>query len=264
MRTLSASVGQGGRNAKADVVAVQELLNRVPAGEGGPAAALKVDGLAWDKTIAAIRRFQSANLGHRWPDARVDPGGKTLARLNDYDSAAPAARQFIHFVPGFKPVISQPSWSLTCWASTYAMMRSWREGKTYTVIEALARPGQPYIDLYKKDRALPPPLFRDFWTRCGMTVRGMAVFGDEIWYDLLTRHGLLAVGTASDMPPITGLHLRVMEGMSVCDTPKDCYYFIDPGWGGKKYPEPWFAFHAKFHNSMLLAGGAHWQVAHYY
>jgi hypothetical protein len=89
MRTISASVGQGGTNTKPDAITVQKLLNQVPAVEGGPQIPLKVDGLAWHKTIAAIKRFQSINLGHKWPDGRVDPGGKTLARLNDYDTPAP-------------------------------------------------------------------------------------------------------------------------------------------------------------------------------
>jgi hypothetical protein len=89
MRTISASVGQDGKNVKSDVMTVQDLLNKVPVHEGGPQAPLKVDGLAWTKTIAAIKRFQSINLGHKWPDGRVDPGGKTLAKLNQYDVLPP-------------------------------------------------------------------------------------------------------------------------------------------------------------------------------
>ena len=113
MRTISSSVGQGGKNVKTDVVTVQELLNKVPLAEGGPQVPLKVDGLAWAKTIAAIKRFQSVSLGHKWPDGRVDPGGKTFARLNDYDQPAPSpapqppppSQHYQHIVPGKKVII---------------------------------------------------------------------------------------------------------------------------------------------------------------
>lgn len=271
MRTISASVGQGAQNFKPDVVNVQELLNKVPPGEGGPQVPLKVDGLAWAKTIAAIKRFQSISLGHKWPDGRVDPGGKSLTRLNDYDTPAPSptppkgppSQQLIYFVPGNKWVISQPSF-YTCWATTYTMMRSWREGKKFAIEEALEKPGKMYVEMFKKDRALLPSQFREFWTRAGLTARGFTTFREDTYCDFLRKHGLLAVGTSSSLPPVTGLHLRIMEGISVCGTPSDCYYIIDPAWGGQKYPERTFDFEAKYNLAMSFGGGANWQVAHYY
>jgi hypothetical protein len=271
-RAISGSVGQDGKNRKPDVVTVQELLNKVPVPAGGPQVPLKVDGLAWSKTIAAVKRFQSVKLGHKWPDGRVDPGGKTLSKLNEHDGPGgspappgeqPPAKQLIYFVPGKKNVIGQPT-MMTCWATVYTMMRSWRESKTFTIAEALQKPGKMYVDMFKQDRSLLPAQFRDFWTRGGLTVRGYATFPDYIWHDLLQKHGLLAVGTASALPPVTGLHLRIMEGISVCGTPSDCYYMMDSAWGGQKYAEWTFDFEAKYNLAMSLGGGAHWQVAHYY
>jgi hypothetical protein len=84
-RTIAASVGKGAVNHKDDSMTVQELLNGVPPEQGGPVPPLKVDGLPWQKTIAAIQNFQKVALGHKWPDGRVDPGGKTLAKLNEFD-----------------------------------------------------------------------------------------------------------------------------------------------------------------------------------
>ncbi len=84
-RNISGSVGQGGLNRKDDSMTVQDLLNKVPADAGGPFPLLAVDGLPWQKTIAAIKNFQRVNLGFKFPDGRVDPNGPTLAALNTFD-----------------------------------------------------------------------------------------------------------------------------------------------------------------------------------
>jgi peptidoglycan hydrolase-like protein with peptidoglycan-binding domain len=86
-RSISGSVGLGGVNRKTDSMTVQELLNNVAPEEGGPIPALKVDGLPWQKTIAAIKTFQREQCGFTTPDGRVDPNGRTLARLNEFDDA---------------------------------------------------------------------------------------------------------------------------------------------------------------------------------
>lgn len=65
-----------------DVEIVQQLLNAVPAFDGGPTVLLEVDGICGSKTSAAISRFQSKSFG--WSDGAVDPKGKTITRLVDY------------------------------------------------------------------------------------------------------------------------------------------------------------------------------------
>jgi hypothetical protein len=80
MITLSGSVGRGGANQKQDVILVQtslnEHLNVLPGRRK-----IDTDGLVGPATIAAIKAFQQHVVGLRPPDGRVDPGGKTLARL---------------------------------------------------------------------------------------------------------------------------------------------------------------------------------------
>ena len=56
--TISGSVGKNGTNKKADVMIVQELLNKVPPDEGGLNVKLKVDGICGDKTNNAIIGFK--------------------------------------------------------------------------------------------------------------------------------------------------------------------------------------------------------------
>lgn len=73
---IAASVGLAGGNRPDDTRLIQDLLNRVRA----VSPPLAVDGLVGPKTIAAIRLFQNAQFGSA--DGRVDPHGRTLARLN--------------------------------------------------------------------------------------------------------------------------------------------------------------------------------------
>src|SRR5438128_4037295 len=71
---ISGSVGQGGKNKKEDVEAVQGALNlRAKAG-------LEVDGKCGSKTIQAIKDFQK-KAGFAYPDGLVEPGKKTEAAL---------------------------------------------------------------------------------------------------------------------------------------------------------------------------------------
>jgi hypothetical protein len=88
MANISASVGQGGVNRKADVLTIQKALNQIPPNKGGPNPKLKEDGFVGPKTIAAIIKFQKSNVGlvH---DGRIGVGRATLARINSLLGPAP-------------------------------------------------------------------------------------------------------------------------------------------------------------------------------
>ena len=75
---ITASVGAGGKNAQADSVIIQVLLNL-----NRPAALppIAVDGAVGPGTAAAIKEFQARVMGQAAPDGRVDPGGGTLKAL---------------------------------------------------------------------------------------------------------------------------------------------------------------------------------------
>ncbi|WP_169795339.1 peptidoglycan-binding domain-containing protein [Kribbia dieselivorans] len=79
MSDIQGSVGQGGDNAEPDVRIVQKALNRF---DLTPLTALAVDGRCGPRTIESIRHFQTRNVGIANPDGRVDPGGRTMRRLD--------------------------------------------------------------------------------------------------------------------------------------------------------------------------------------
>lgn len=80
MANLGGSVGKGGANKVADVLIVQQLLNKHVAALGLPA--LDEDGRIGTNTIDAIRAYQKLVLGQAKPDGRIDVGGDTWKALD--------------------------------------------------------------------------------------------------------------------------------------------------------------------------------------
>jgi peptidoglycan hydrolase-like protein with peptidoglycan-binding domain len=74
MGEISASVGLGGSNVRADVLTVQQLLNAKGFNVGQPSGACDA------RTISAIKNFQHGFM--RSPDGRVDRGGTSWKKLS--------------------------------------------------------------------------------------------------------------------------------------------------------------------------------------
>jgi hypothetical protein len=81
-------VGQRAVNRPDDVKTVQRLLN-LHLGRLPTLRALAVDGKCGARTEQAIVEFQRRVVGMAAPDGRVDPGGKTLAALNQSTRPTP-------------------------------------------------------------------------------------------------------------------------------------------------------------------------------
>jgi peptidoglycan hydrolase-like protein with peptidoglycan-binding domain len=84
---ISKPVGQGflARNLADDVKIIQAALNAVTVNGhvGGPIPFLSVDGIKGPKTQAAINTFQRLQVKMITPDGVVEPGKKTILRLNE-------------------------------------------------------------------------------------------------------------------------------------------------------------------------------------
>ncbi len=80
---IKGSVGKGGDNKYDDVMAVQNALKRV-------GYTIAADGDFGDKTQTAINSFQTTALG--FSDGKIDPGGRTLAKLNATANGAMATK----------------------------------------------------------------------------------------------------------------------------------------------------------------------------
>ncbi len=78
--SISSSVGLKGNNYSADVIVIQNLLNKFAGQAGYPP--LKLDGRIGKRTIAAISLFQKKIIKLKIVDGRVDPSGRSLRKLN--------------------------------------------------------------------------------------------------------------------------------------------------------------------------------------
>lgn len=87
--SIRSSVGQRGVNQAADVLVVQQLLNR-QTNRAYTYGQIDVDGLVGSQTVGAITNFQRTVVKFSNPDGRVDPGGRTLTALLQGANGSPA------------------------------------------------------------------------------------------------------------------------------------------------------------------------------
>lgn len=212
-RTISASVGQGGVNRSADVRTIQELLNKVPVGWGGPLPKLKEDGFIGPLTNAAIRGFQEVQFKQVFnPDGKVDPGQRTLARLNHI--ADSTERPGANFRISTEPIshVRQPS-NMTCWAAAGTMLCSARDQMSYDIEVIMGRadaadPGYGYLKMFKANQGLPPGDTGRYTRAIRLRVGPAASFTVQGWRNLMSSHGALGV---VGLTPF--LHIRVVSEM---------------------------------------------------
>lgn len=100
--TISASVGYGGANRKADVIKVEQLLQTL-------GFKMVVNGVADKNTIGAIAAFQKAVLGSN--DGRIDPGGRTLKLMNETPTGAFKNTNLNLQQDADAPVFNHPRWT---------------------------------------------------------------------------------------------------------------------------------------------------------
>lgn len=248
---LRAAVGKGASNRSSDVKLVQQRLNDLM---GPSRQKLVVDGLSGPKTHGMIRDFQSNVLGFRWPDERVDPGGKTLRALNDSASAQQWRRVSqpipIHVqAPGHVPVIAQPS-SRSCWATVATMMISWRRGRSMPIRDAIETVGQPWLDHFDNNRVLLWTQTEAFGRAAGMRSLPLQSYSVEGFAELLrSARSPLFVSIHPSGNPQNLTHIVVVVGMSGDKTPDGTRVTYNDPAGGVRRTSSFREFHQRYEGS---------------
>jgi hypothetical protein len=141
-------------------------------------------------------------------------------------------------VPGQKFLFAQPN-TMACWATVYAMMKSWKQGRAFPNIRAaIAALGQPWLGFFDRNTGLPAAQGTNFERAVGLVREPRFNPSPQGWQDMLQRHGLLWVtGTI-----VGGIHDRILEGIGGDETgPGTNMRILDPA-GGRRYQEPLSTF----------------------
>ena len=128
--------------------------------------------------------------------------------------------------------------NMSCWATVYAMMKSWKENKDYEVNKVVAKLGNPWNRYYLSDNGLPAGKEKSFVRFVGMNTEPPANYTIEAYITMLRDHGPLWIitgdGLSSHARLLIGIYgQRDREGeLSYEET---LFEFIDPLWGTYKY-----------------------------
>jgi hypothetical protein len=253
-RTISAAVGDGGANRPADVKTIQEMLNKALPGWGGPTPKLAVDGDCGPLTRAAIRRFQQVQLSTYFtPDGRVDPGQRTLRRLNHIWNVDDPPSGAINISAEPIDHVRQPT-NMSCWAAAGTMLVAARDHacKTIETVMRTADTNDPgyvpspgingYLALFHTPTEGLPPADTGRYTRSiGLRVGPAACFPVAGWQRLMARVG--AVGVVGLSP---FLHIRVITEMKGDGSVFGTFFTVhDPG-RGAPYTEAFITFTERY------------------
>ena len=160
------------------------------------------DGKYGMETEAAVRTFQG-NL--HLPRIDGHAGHDTLYEL---DKQFPLPVAPLPPLPGFTPdgkisyrvpgVIEaqRQRTANVCWATTYAMMLSWRRGMSIDPDTAVRELGEPFIAYWVTDHGLPPESYFDFAQRARLKGEPLYDISPEGLLEMMQRAGVLWDGFA--------------------------------------------------------------------
>lgn len=221
-----------------------------------------MDGIYGRETYRIVHQFQAAN------DLQVDGvvGKETLhaldAALQDAGRQRAAPKSFSYHVPGHKVTLEQPK-SSVCWATAFTIMKSWKDGTSYTIKEALSHVDRHWVRKFERNEGLGDT--RTFFRQAGLRIEPGATLTIEGWGQMLRRYGLTYLSLS--MPTGPGQwagHGVVVEGIWGDGSPFGTQVsFIDPARGsGARLP--FATFNGIYGKRGQIEGrGGDPQIAHY-
>ncbi len=181
---ITDSVGEGGKNIKADVILVQQLLilaGYIPAltADGKSNA----DGVCGNGTKAAIKKFQKEKVGIAAPDGRIDPGGKTWKALIAFKKPPADTTQPARLTP-----------------ATFAKIKqTFPDGITVAIYLEYDKTGRPAKDANNAEFPRAATAYAKFFSAVGIDATGNVAMGlpiavknlDQISAAIHTLHAVM-------------------------------------------------------------------------
>jgi hypothetical protein len=153
---IGASVGSfPATNRRADQLIIRTRLNMIPPASGGPqpkVTAEIADGRATAELVQAIKAFQNRHVEPRFRDGRIDPGGRTLRKINELTANAtpgvlpspgvlpnpgPAMPDVTKVTVGHTIVPLKQQSGYACWATVGTMIAKGRNAGLHARINGL-------------------------------------------------------------------------------------------------------------------------------
>ena len=128
--------------------------------------------------------------------------------------------------------------AMSCWATVYAMMKSWRDESALSVKSVVSDLGTPWDDYYVKDTGLPGGKEKEFVEAVGMETKPPANYTLQAYVDMLREHGPLWIimgdGISSHALVLVGIYGKY-ETADKEAYEKTTVEFIDPLTGTYHY-----------------------------
>lgn len=157
--------------------------------------------------------------------------------------------------------LKQPT-NQVCWATVYALMRSWKDQAEYGIEEAAGLVGRRYGEMVARNQGMPPSEFGTFIALARMQTEPMSDRAMDDYESLLRSSGLLWVGT---LFAVSGhdLHSRIIVSISGNGSPGGTSFGIVDPWTGMQYSEPFTTYIAKYEGALKSTRGQYFQIRHY-
>lgn len=198
----------------------------------------------------ATRLFISVFLlfsAHQGPNLQRANAAQPRKPIDSTEQVRLDLKDFLVRVRLDVPAIKQPS-PMSCWATVYAMMKSWKARKPVSIEAAIADLGAPYTGYLAEDHGLPGGQELAFVKAGGLHAMPPASYPLTLFRKLLRNNGPVWIITGDGITS----HARLLIGIYGADeAEKRATYesttmeFIDPASGTYVY-EPALKFYEMF------------------
>jgi uncharacterized protein YycO len=142
---------------------------------------------------------------------------------------------------------------MSCWATVYTMMASWKHDRSMTINDALAGVKQRWVDLFTSGRGISSAAKNDFVADAGLIAEPPMNPSIEAWGDMLRRYGPIWITTDENTTDAGwAIHARVLTAIKGDGTAAGTQIrVIDPARGGRAYWEGFSTFLSKFESEAV-------------
>ncbi|WP_028978323.1 papain-like cysteine protease family protein [Sporocytophaga myxococcoides] len=139
-------------------------------------------------------------------------------------------------VPGPKvPLILQGDKTEACWAAAATMMKSWKDGKTYSIQEILSMVPDEYLSKYNNNQPLLASEKKAFIEPLGMIGEPPANYTFNTYLDWMKTYGPLWITVDSDATSNLSPHAKILIGYDGDGTEENSQLvFLDPAVNGEQ------------------------------